>query len=211
MNAIKNNLWETLIDFSMFYEQLDWLYYERIDYENENELLEKLVIKFTNPELFTKLSNEDFYENIGKMISLIDSIKSNVYDKYLFRLLTHERVRMLSTYEILELIEYLEPFNMPQNSVVLEFFINYCYPIFNKLEAKENITGDECELVCAVIVRYIQQIQMSSNIKIKQKLFINMDNLIEAAKESVKNDNPNDLQSIYADNLLDYTSVLPLD
>ena len=207
----KNNLWETLIDFSMFYEQLDWLYYERIDYENENELLEKLVIKFTNPELFTKLSNEDFYENIGKMISLIDSIKSNVYDKYLFRLLTHERVRMLSTYEILELIEYLEPFNMPQNSVVLEFFINYCYPIFNKLEAKENITGDECELVCAVIVRYIQQIQMSSNIKIKQKLFINMDNLIEAAKEFVKNDNPNDLQSIYADNLLDYTSVLPLD
>ena len=85
------------------------------------------------------------------------------------------------------------------------------YPIFNKLEAKENITGDECELVCAVIVRYIQQIQMSSNIKIKQKLFINMDNLIEAAKEFVKNDNPNDLQSIYADNLLDYTSVLPLD
>lgn len=145
------------------------------------------------------------------MISLIDSIKSNVYDKYLFRLLTHERVRMLSTFEILELIEYLEPFNMPQNSVVLEFFINYCYPIFNKLEAKENITGDECELVCAVIVRYIQQIQMSSNIKIKQKLFINMDNLIEAAKEFVKNDNPNDLQSIYADNLLDYTSVLPLD
>lgn len=207
----KNNLWETLIDFSMFYEQLDWLYYKRIDYENENELLEKLVIKFTNPELFTKLSNEDFYENIGKMISLIDSIKSNVYDKYLFRLLTHERVRMLSTYEILELIEYLEPFNMPQNSVVLEFFINYCYPIFNKLEAKGNITGDECELVCAVIVRYIQQIQMSSNIKIKQKLFINMDNLIEAAKEFVKNDNPNDLQSIYADNLLDYTSVLPLD
>ena len=195
----------------MFYEQLDWLYYERIDYENENELLEKLVIKFTNPELFTKLSNEDFYENIGKMISLIDSIKSNVYDKYLFRLLTHERVRMLSTYEILELIEYIEPFNMPQNSVVLEFFINYCYPIFNKLEAKGNITGDECELVCAVIVRYIQQIQMSSNIKIKQKLFINMDNLIEAAKEFVKNDNPNDLQSIYADNLLDYTSVLPLD
>ena len=195
----------------MFYEQLDWLYYERIDYENENELLEKLVIKFTNPELFTKLSNEDFYENIGKMISLIDSIKSNVYDKYLFRLLTHERVRMLSTYKILELIEYLEPFNMPQNSVVLEFFINYCYPIFNKLEAKENITRDECELVCAVIVRYIQQIQMSSNIKIKQKLFINMDNLIEAAKEFVKNDNPNDLQSIYADNLLDYTSVLPLD
>ena len=207
----KNNLWETLIDFSMFYEQLDWLYYERIDYENENELLEKLVIKFTNPELFTKLSNENFYENIGKMISLIDSIKSNVYDKYLFRLLTHERVRMLSTYKILELIEYLEPFNMPQNSVVLEFFINYCYPIFNKLEAKENITRDECELVCAVIVRYIQQIQMSSNIKIKQKLFINMDNLIEAAKEFVKNDNPNDLQSIYADNLLDYTSVLPLD
>lgn len=85
------------------------------------------------------------------------------------------------------------------------------YPIFNKLEAKEIITGDECELVCAVIVRYIQQIQMSSNIKIKQKLFINMDNLIEAAKEFVKNDNPNDLQSIYADNLLDYTSVLPLD
>ena len=85
------------------------------------------------------------------------------------------------------------------------------YPIFNKLEAKETITGDECELVCAVIVRYIQQIQMSSNIKIKQKLFINMDNLIEAAKEFVKNDNPNDLQSIYADNLLDYTSVLPLD
>ena len=71
----KNNLWETLIDFSKIYEQLDWLYYERIDYENENELLEKLVIKFTNPELFTKLSNEDFYENIGKMISLIDSIK----------------------------------------------------------------------------------------------------------------------------------------
>ena len=66
-------------------------------------------------------------------------------------------------------------------------------------------------MVCAVIVRYIQQIQMSSNIKIKQKLFINMDNLIEAAKEFVKNDNPNDLQSIYADNLLDYTSVLPLD
>ncbi len=207
----KNNLWETLIDFSMFYEQLDWLYYERIDYENENELLEKLVIKFTNPEFFTKLSNEDFEDNIGKMISLIDSIKSNVYDKYLFRLLTHERVRMLSTYEILELIEYLEPFNMPQNSVVLEFFINYCYPIFNKLEVKENITLEECELICAIIVRYIEQINSSANIQIKQKIFIYMDNLIRIAKEYVNNDNPNDLQSIYAGNLLDYIAILPSD
>lgn len=206
-----NNLWETLIDFSFCIEQLDWLYYERIDYEKENELLEKLVIKFTNPEIFTILSDTDFFENLSKIVSLINSIHSTAYDKYICKLLNHERAKNLCINELLELIEYIEPFNMPQDSIVLNFFINYCYLIFNKLEANENISREECELVCAIIVKYIEQIDLSSDIKIKQKIFINMDKLLKFAHKYVANDNPNNLQSIYADILLDCTAKQPSD
>ena len=66
-------------------------------------------------------------------------------------------------------------------------------------------------MICAIVVRYIEQINSSANIQIKQKIFIYMDNLIRIAKEYVNNDNPNDLQSIYAGNLLDYIAILPSD
>lgn len=42
-------------------------------------------------------------------------------------------------------------------------------------------------------------------------LFIYMDNLRKIAKEYVNNDNPNDLQSIYASHLLDFIVILPSD
>lgn len=64
-------------------------------------------------------------------------------------------------------------------------------------------------MICAVIVRYINQIDSSQDAKIKQEIFISMDNLIKHAQDFIQTDNPNNLQSIYADNLIDYISLLP--
>lgn len=205
-----NGLWDVLIDFSIFNDQLEWLYYERIDHSKENEWLEKLIIKFTNPVFFKTLTEKDLHENLLKMISVPNDIKSNIYDNHITKLLNYVKTKdFLYTNDILEFIEYIESSNMPANSVVLEFFIDYCYPIFDKLKHDKEITREECELLSAIIVRYIEQIEISSNYKIKQEIFINMDKLIKNAKEYIETDNPLNLQSIYADNLIDYTSLLP--
>jgi len=96
---------------------------------------------------------------------------------------------------------------MPVNSAVLNFFIEFCYPIFKKINYNEEISREECELVCAIVVRYIEQISVSQNSRIKHEIFINMDNLRKKAQQFIDTDNPNNIQSIYADNLIDYTSV----
>lgn len=206
----EHNLWGKIIDFSIYNDQLDWLYYERINYEEENEWLEKLIIKFTTPEFFKSLSEYDFRENLLKIISVPNKIKSNIYDKHIINLLSYVKsTNLLDIDDILELIEFVESHNMPTDSVVLNFFIEFCYPIFEKLKNDEEITREECEMICAVIVRYINQIDSSQDAKIKQEIFISMDNLIKHAQDFIQTDNPNNLQSIYADNLIDYISLLP--
>lgn len=204
----KNNLWAVLIDFSIYSDQLDWLYYERISHEEENEWYEKLIMKFTNPKFYESLSEQDLRENLGKIISLPNDIKSNVYDKYITEFLNYIILQnLIDVNDILEYIEYVESYNMPVNSAVLNFFIEFCYPIFKKINYNEEISREECELVCAIVVRYIEQISVSQNSRIKHEIFINMDNLRKKAQQFIDIDNPNNIQSIYADNLIDYTSV----
>lgn len=204
----KNNLWGVLIDFSIYSDQLDWLYYERISHEEENEWYEKLIMKFTNPKFYESLSEQDLRENLGKIISLPNDIKSNVYDKYITEFLNYIILQnLIDVNDILEYIEYVESYNMPANSAVLNFFIEFCYPIFKKINYNEEISREECELVCAIVVRYIEQISVSQNSRIKHAIFINMDNLRKKAQQFIDTDNPNNIQSIYADNLIDYTSV----
>ena len=145
-----------------------------------------------------------------KIISVPNKIKSNIYDKHIINLLSYVKsTNLLDIDDILELIEFVESHNMPTDSVVLNFFIEFCYPIFEKLKNDEEITREECEMICAVIVRYINQIDSSQDAKIKQEIFISMDNLIKHAQDFIQTDNPNNLQSIYADNLIDYISLLP--